>query len=62
MFASEHPKVIEGRRRLIATYVLDSEEEDEDGTIDNDGDALDKYYDRCLVQAGLRTGVTQSGT
>ena len=41
MVASEHPEVIEGRRRLIAADVLDSEEASEDGSIDNDGSALD---------------------
>ena len=35
MVASEHPEVIEGRWRLIATNVLDSEEADEDDSIDN---------------------------
>ena len=42
MVASEHPEVIEGGHRLIATDVLDSEEADEDGSIDNDGAALDE--------------------
>ena len=39
MVASEHSEVIEGRRRLIVTYVLESEEASEDGSIDNDGSA-----------------------
>ena len=34
MVASEYPEVIEGRRQLISTDVLDSEEESEDGSID----------------------------
>ena len=37
MVASEHPEVIERRRRLIATDVLDSEEASEYGSIDNYG-------------------------
>ena len=41
MVISEHLEVIEGRRRLIAMDVLDSEEEAEDGSIDNDGAGLD---------------------
>ena len=41
MFESEHPEVTEERRRLIAMDVLDSEEEAEDGSIDNDGAGLD---------------------
>ena len=40
MVASEHPELIEGRRRLIATDVLESEEAADDGSIDNDGAAL----------------------
>ena len=62
MLASEHPEVIEGRRRLISTYVFESEWAAEDGSIDNDGYASDKEYDRGLVQVGVRTGVTKSGT
>ena len=42
MVASEHPEVIEGRRRLIATDVPDSEESAEDGSIGNDGAASDE--------------------
>ena len=42
MVASEHPESSEGRHQLIATYVLDSEEADEDGSIDNDGAVLDE--------------------
>ena len=42
MVVSEHPEVIEGRRRLISTDVLDSEEAYEDGSIDNDGAASDE--------------------
>ena len=41
MVASEHPDVIEGRRRLIATNVLYSEEASEDGSIDNYGADFD---------------------
>ena len=62
MFASEHPEVIEGRRRLIATYFLYSDEGVGDISIDNGGDALDKEYDRVLGELDVRTYVTQSGT
>ena len=41
MVVSEHPEVIEGRQRLIETYVLDSEEASDYGSIDNDGAASD---------------------
>ena len=41
MVANEHPDVIEGRQQLIATYVLDSEEKADYGSIDNDGSASD---------------------
>ena len=62
MVASEHPEVIEGRRQLIATDVIDSEEEDEDGYIDNYSAASDEEDDIGLGEAGVRTGVAQSGT
>ena len=62
MVASEHLEVIEGRRRLIATDVLESEEEDEDGSIDNDGSASDEEYDIGSGEVGVRTGITLSGT
>ena len=39
MVTSEHPEVIEGRRRLIATEFLESEEESDDVYIENDGAA-----------------------
>ena len=42
MVVSENTEVIEGRRRLIATYVLESEEAAEDGFIDDCGAALVK--------------------
>ena len=48
MVASEHPEVIGGRRRLIATDVLDSEEAAEDGSIDDGGAALDKEDESAL--------------
>ena len=54
--------MIEGRRRFIATYVYDSKEAAEDGSIDNDGATLDEEIDSGLVEAGVITGVTQSGT
>ena len=62
MFASEHPEVVEGRWRFIATDVIDSEEADKDVFIDNGGTALDEEYESGSVEVGLRTGVTQSGT
>ena len=62
MVASENPEVIEGRRRLIATDVLDSEEAAEDGFIDNNGAASDEEDESGSGEVGMRTGVTQSGT
>ena len=62
MVASENPEVIEGRRRLIAIGVLDSEEAAEDGSIDNDGAALYEEDESGSGEAGMRTGVTESGT
>ena len=37
MLAKKHPELIEGGQRLIAVYVLDSDEELEDVYIDQDG-------------------------
>ena len=62
MVASENLDMIKGRRRLIFTNVLDSEEADKDVSIDNDGDSSDEEDDSGLGEAGVRTGVTQSGT
>ena len=62
MVVSEHPKVIEGRWRFIEPNVLDSEEAAEDSSIDNDGADLDEEDESGLGEAGVRTGVTQSGT
>ena len=58
MVASEHPEVIEGRRQLIAMYVLDSEEAAEDGSIDNYVDALDEEDWSGLGEAGMIKGYT----
>ena len=57
--ASEHYEVIEGRRRLIATDVLESEVAAEDDSIDNYGASLDEDGESGLGEAGVRTGVTQ---
>ena len=62
MVASEYLEVIEGKRRLIATDILDSEEAAEYASTDNDGDALDEEYESGLGEVGTRTGVTQLGT
>ena len=48
MIASEHPEVIQGSRWLIATVVLDSEEEVEDVSVDNDRAALDEDDESSL--------------
>ena len=62
MVVSEHPEVIEGRRRLIATDVLDYEEVAEDGSIDNYGAASDEEDESVSGEAGVKTCVTQSVT
>ena len=62
MVVSEHPKVFEGKRRLTVTDVLDSEEKSDYGSIDNGGADLDEEDDSGLEEAGVRTGVTKSGT
>ena len=61
MFASEYPEVIEGRSQLIVTEVLDPDESANDGSIDCNFSALDEEYERCLVEAGVSTGVTEVG-
>ena len=53
MVAREHPEVIEGRRRLIAVDVLDSEEAAEDTSIDHDGAVSDKEDGSGLLGAGV---------
>ena len=62
MVASENPDVVEGRRRLIATDVLEYEYESKDGSIDNYGADSDEEDKSGSGEAGVRTGATQSGT
>ena len=62
MVTSEHPEVIEGRRWFITTDVLDSEEADEDGSIDNDGASSDEEDESGLVEVGVITGVDAAET
>ena len=62
MVASEHPEVIEGRRRLIYTDVIDSEKAAEDGSIDNYGADFYEEDDSGLGDVGVIKDVTQSGT
>ena len=54
MFVSEHPEVVEGRRRLIATDVPDSEEASEDGSIDNYGADLDEEDESGFGRGGCK--------
>ena len=53
MVAKEHPEVIEGRQKLIAVGVIDSEEESEDASIDHDGAASDEEDWIGLVGEGV---------
>ena len=53
MVAKEHPEVIEGRRRLIAVDVLESEEAAEDTSINHDGAASDEEGGSGLVGTGV---------
>ena len=62
MVASEHTEVIDGRRWFIATYIIDSEKESEDGSIDNYGSDSDEDDESGSVEACVRKGFTQSGT
>ena len=45
--------MIEGRRRLIAVDVIDSEEETDDAYIDHNGAYLDEDYGSALLGAGV---------
>ena len=45
--------MIGGRRRFIDVDVLDSEESDEDASIDHDGDTLDEEDGSGLVRVGV---------
>ena len=53
MVAKEHPEVIEGTQRLIGVDILDSEEADEDASIDRDDAGLDEEDGSGLVGAGV---------
>ena len=53
MVAKEHPEVIEGRRRLIAVDVLDSEEAAEDASINHDDCDFDEEDGSGLLVTGV---------
>ena len=53
MVAKENPEVIEGRQRLIAVDVLDSDEADDDASIVHDDYNLDEEDGIGLVGAGI---------
>ena len=59
---SEHPELIEGRRRFIAMNVPDPEESAEYGSIDYDGADSDEEYESGSREAGGSTGVAEVGT
>ena len=58
MVAKDHPEVIEGRRRLIAVDVLESEEAAEDASIVHD-DAAEIEVDRSGLVGGILTEEVQ---
>ena len=62
MVVSEHSEVIEGRQRLIATDILDPEQEAEGVSIDYYVDASDEEDDSVSGEASVRTDVTEVGT
>ena len=53
MAAKKHPKVIDGRRRLIALDVLESDEAAEEDYIDCDGAASNEEDGSGFVGAGI---------
>ena len=59
MVVSEHPKVIEGRQRLIATDFLESEEASDYGSIYGDGADTDEEDESGWGEAGVSTVVTE---
>ena len=59
MVVSENHEVIDGRRRLIYTDVLDSEESAQDGSIDDYASDLDEEGESGLVEEGVITCVTE---
>ena len=58
MVAKDHPEVIEGRRRLIAVDVLDSEEAAEDASIVHD-DVAEIEEDGSGLVGGILTEEVQ---
>ena len=61
MVAGEDPEVIEGRRQLIYTDVIDLDEVDDYSTIDDDGADSDEEDKSGLGEAVMITGVTEVG-
>ena len=61
MVASEHTEVIEERRRLIYTEVIDYENSYQDVSIDGDGHAQDEEDKSGSGEAGVSTGVAEVG-
>ena len=61
MVASEHTEVIEERRRLIYTEVIDYENSYQDVSIDGDGHAQDEEDKIGSGEAGVSTGVAEVG-
>ena len=53
MVAKDHPEIIDGRRRMIAVDVLDSEEAAEDASIVHDDADFFEEYGSGLVGAGV---------
>ena len=62
MVAIENPAGIEGRRQFIYMNVLEPEEADEDGSIDDGGASSVEDDDSGLGEAGVITSVTEVGT
>ena len=62
MVASKHPELIEGRKWLIETYILEPGEAYEDDIVDYDGDPSDEEDGSGLGEVGVRTGVNEVGT
>ena len=62
MVVSEHPELIDGRRRFIDMNVPDPEESSEYGSIDYGGADSDEEDESGSREAGGSTGVAEVGT
>ena len=61
MVASEHPEVIQRKRKLFTTYFLDLQDAFEYGSIDDYGSGSENEYQSSLRELDGITVVTEVG-